>query len=290
MMVWANAVIQGVLAGGLYALMALGLSLAFGIMRLVNIAHGDLTVLAAFIALSLAAWLGVDNWVVLILLVPLMGLLGYLLQRSLLNRVLGSDLLPPLLMTFGLSIMIQSGLLQVYSADTRSLPSGTLATESLSLGGGLQVGVLPLLVLGVAVLVFVLLQGLFRYTRLGRAFRAAADDPHTIRLMGVDNRHVYALAMGLAMAVTALGGFFFVLGSNVGPAEGGLRLIYAFEAVIIGGLGSLWGTLLGALVLGVAQSIALQLNPGWGILGGHLAFLLVLAFRPQGLFPVVKHA
>ncbi|WP_323029532.1 branched-chain amino acid ABC transporter permease [Castellaniella defragrans] len=290
MMVWANAVIQGVLAGGLYALMAVGLSLAFGIMRLVNIAHGDLTVLAAFIALSLATWLGVGNWVVLILLVPLMGLLGYLLQRSLLNRVLGSDLLPPLLMTFGLSIMIQSGLLQVYSADTRSLPSGTLTTESFSLGGGLQVGVLPLLVLGVAVLVFVLLQGLFRCTRLGRAFRAAADDPHTIRLMGVDNRHVYALAMGLAMAVTALGGFFFVLGGNVGPAEGGLRLIYAFEAVIIGGLGSLWGTLLGALVLGVAQSIALQLNPGWGILGGHLAFLLVLAFRPQGLFPVVKHA
>ncbi len=192
-------------------------------------------------------------------------------------------------MTFGLSIVIQSGLLEIYSADARGLAAGNLVTDSLALGGGLHVGILPLLIMGMAILVFVLLQLLFARTRLGRAFRAAADDPQIVSLMGVDNRHVYALAMGLAMAVTAIGGFFFVLGASVAPSDGGARLIYAFEAVIIGGLGSLWGTLIGAIVLGVAQSVALQINPGWGILGGHLAFLLILMFRPYGLFPVVKN-
>ncbi len=289
MMHWINIVVQGGLIGGLYALMAIGLSLSFGIMRLVNIAHGDLTVMSAFIALAIAAWLGAGSLLILPLAIVAMALLGYALQRLLLNRVLGTDLLPPLLVTFGLSIIIQNGLLEIFSADTRILPSGSLVTDSISVAGGLQVGVLPLLTFVVALGVFALLQALFSWTRLGRTFRAAADDPHTVRLMGVDNRHVYALAMGLAMAVTAIGGMFFVLSTTVGPAEGGARLIYAFEAVIIGGLGSLWGTLIGAMVLGIAQSLALQINPGWGILGGHLAFLLILMFRPQGLFPVAKH-
>lgn len=285
---WLNVILQGVMAGGLYALMAIGLSLSFGIMRLVNIAHGDLAVLSAFLAFALAAWLDLGPFWVLPLLVPIMAAAGYALQRGILNRVLGADLLPPLLVTFGLSIVIQNGLLEIFSADTRSLQVGALQTDSLSLPGGLRVGTLPLLIAVAAVVVFALLQALFSLTRLGRAFRAAADDPQTVKLMGVNDRHVYALAMGLAMAVTAIGGFFFALGTNVGPAEGGARLIYAFEAVIIGGLGSLWGTLLGAIVLGVAQAVALELNPGWGILGGHLAFLLILMFRPYGLFPATQ--
>jgi len=213
-MQWINIMIQGGLTGGLYALMAVGLSLAFGIMRLVNIAHGDLTVLAAFMALTLAVWLSPGSFFILPLTVVLMAVLGYGLQRLLFNRVLGNDLLPPLLVTFGLSIIIQNGLLEIFSADTRILPSGTLVTDSLSLGANVQVGLLPLLTFAVALGVFALLQALFSWTRLGRTFRAAADDPDTVKLMGVDNRHVYALAMGLAMAVTAIGGYFFVLSTT----------------------------------------------------------------------------
>lgn len=285
---WLNVILQGAMTGGLYALMAIGLSLSFGILRLVNIAHGDLAVLSAFLAFALTAWLGLGPFWVLPILVPIMAVVGYALQRGILNRVLGADLLPPLLVTFGLSIVIQNGLLEAFSADTRSLQAGALRTVSLSLPGDLHVGALPLLITVVAVVVFALLRALFSLTRIGRAFRAVADDPQTVQLMGVDGRHVYALAMGLAMAVTAIGGFFFALGANVGPAEGGARLIYAFEAVIIGGLGSLWGTLFGAIMLGVVQSAAQQLDPGWGILGGHLAFLLILMFRPYGLFPATQ--
>lgn len=289
MIQWINVLIQGVMVGGLYALMAIGLSLAFGIMRLVNIAHGDLTVLSAFLAFSLAAWLGVGagtTLAIMPLVVLIMGVLGYSLQRSILNRLLHGDLLPPLLATFGLSIVIQNGLLELFSANPRSLQVGPLKTASLELLRGLRVGLLPLIVIAVAVVVFGLLQLLFSKTTIGRAMRAVADDLETAKLMGINYRHVYALAMGLAMAVTAIGGFFFAVGTSVAPDDGGLRLIYAFEAVIIGGLGSLWGTCLGAIILGVAQAVALQLSPAWGILGGHLAFLLILMFRQQGLMPM----
>jgi branched-chain amino acid transport system permease protein len=132
------------------------------------------------------------------------------------------------------------------------------------------------------------LQYLFSRTRLGRAFRAASDDSTTAQLMGIDNKHVYGIAMALAMAVVALAGFYLALRANVSPSEGPARLIYAFEAVIIGGMGSLWGTLVGGMILGVAQSIGLKLDPGWGILAGHLTFLTVLVFRPNGLFPKTR--
>ncbi|MFC0386951.1 branched-chain amino acid ABC transporter permease [Muricoccus vinaceus] len=287
-MEWINAIIQGVLLGGLYGLFAAGLSLIFGVMRLVNIAHGDLIVLAAYLALVVTQALGIGPLPSLLLVVPLMAGIGYGLQRLLLNRALGDDLLPPLLVTFGLSVIIQNGLLEVFSADSQRLQAGAIEVAALPLGGGLAVGVLPLLQFGVAVAAIAGLQLLSWRTPLGRAFRATADDPEVARLMGLDNRHVFALAMALSLAVVALAGVFLAVRTNFDPAIGPARLIFGFEAVIIGGLGSLWGTLAGGVLLGVAQSIGAQVDPGWQILAGHLLFLLVLAVRPEGLFPRLR--
>lgn len=282
---WINILLQGLMTGGLYALFAAGLSISFGIMRVINIAHGDFAVLAAYLAVALVASTGLDPFAAMLLVVPLMALLGYGLQRLILNRTLGADVLPPLLVTFGFSIIIQNLLLAIFSADTRGLATGTLGTDSLALGGDVAVGWLPLLIMTTAVALLAGLQWLFVRTGLGRAFRATADDPTTARLMGIDNKHVYAIAMALAMAFVAVAGFFLAVRANISPTDGPARLIYAFEAVIIGGMGSLWGTLAGGIVLGIAQAVGLMFDPGWGILTGHLTFLAVLVFRPNGLFP-----
>jgi branched-chain amino acid transport system permease protein len=284
---WLNGIVQGVLVGGLYALFATGLSLIFGVMRLVNIAHGDLIVLAAFIALVAGQTLGLHPLAALVIVVPVMALVGYALQRLLLNRTLGKDILPPLLVTFGLSVIIQNLLLQLFTADSRKLQAGALESWSVALAPGLSIGALPLLTFGVAIGVIGGLQLLFYRTELGRAFRATSDDQDTAQLMGIDNAHLFALAMALSLAVVAIAGVLLAIGTNFDPSIGPARLLFAFEAVIIGGLGNLWGTLAGGVVLGVAQAIGAQIDPGWQILAGHLAFLAVLAARPTGLFPKV---
>jgi branched-chain amino acid transport system permease protein len=285
MTVWLDALIQGVLLGGLYALFAAGLSLIFGVMRLVNLAHGDLIVLAAFVILAIADRLGLDPFVAVLLAVPVLFAVGYALQRVLLNRTLGRDLLPPLLVTFGLSIIIQNGLLQLFSADSQRLRSGAIETASISLGGGIAVGVVPLLTLLSAVAVIVLLNLVFYRTAIGRAFRATSDDLEVAQLMGINHGRIFAVAMGLAFVVIAIAALYLGLRANFDPTIGPARLLYAFEAVIIGGLGSFWGTLAGGIVLGLAQTVGARIDPEWQILSGHLAFLVVLALRPRGLFP-----
>jgi branched-chain amino acid transport system permease protein len=287
-MIWLNVILQGVLVGGLYAMFAAGLSLIFGVMRLVNIAHGDLIVLAAYVALVTTQTLGIGPLTSLLIVVPMMALIGYLLQWLVLNRTLGDDLLPPLLVTFGLSVIIQNGLLTLFTADSVKLQAGALEVATLRLTEDIYVGVLPLLQFAVAVAVIGALQFIFYRTALGRAFRATADNPDVAQLMGLDNRRVFALAMALSLAVVAIAGVFLAVRANFDPSQGPARLIFGFEAVIIGGLGSLWGTLAGGLILGVAQAIGAHLNPGWQILAGHIAFLIVLAVRPQGLFPKVR--
>jgi branched-chain amino acid transport system permease protein len=215
-----------------------------------------------------------------------MALLGYALARGVFNHTLvGADIMPSLLVTFGLSIIIQNLLLVLFSADSQGLNAGNLETASLALTQGLAVGWLPLLIFITAVVVIVGLQWLFSYTALGRAFRAAADDQETVQLMGIDNRQIYALALAIALGVVAIAGIFLAVRTTFTPSIGPGRLLFAFEAVIIGGLGSFWGTLLGGMILGVAQSIGAKLDPGWQILAGHLVFLAVLLVRPQGLFP-----
>jgi branched-chain amino acid transport system permease protein len=285
---WINVIIQGVLVGGLYAMFAAGLSLIFGVMRLVNIAHGDLIVLAAYLALVTTQTLGIDPLTSLLIVVPLMAAIGYALQWLVLNRALGDDLLPPLLVTFGLSVIIQNALQQVFTADPQKLNAGAIEMASFRLIEGVFIGVLPLLQFALAVMVIGALQLIFYRTALGRAFRATADNPQVAQLMGLDNRHVFALAMALSLAVVAIAGVLLAVRANFDPSIGPARLIFGFEAVIIGGLGSLWGTLAGGIILGVAQAIGAKLDPGWQILAGHLAFLLVLALRPEGLFPKVR--
>jgi branched-chain amino acid transport system permease protein len=285
---WVNIILQGVLVGGLYAMFASGLSLIFGVMRLVNIAHGDLIVLAAYFAWVATNALGINPLVSIIIVAPIMAALGYGLQRALFNRTLGDDLLPPLLVSFGLSVIIQNGLLDLFTADSHKLQAGLIETDSIHIGGGLAVGILPLIQFIVAIAVIATLQAIFYRTAIGRAFRATSDDQSVAQLMGLDNRHVYALAMALSLTVVAIAGIFIAVRANFDPSIGPARLIFGFEAVIIGGLGSMWGTLAGGVILGVAQAIGAEIDPGWQVLAGHLVFLLIVALRPEGLFPKVQ--
>jgi len=280
-----DTIIEGVLLGGVYALFALGLSLIFGIMRLVNLAHGDLILLAAYLVLSATTALGLPLAAASLLVFITMFVLGFVLQRLVLERVLGDDILPPLLVTFGLSIVIQNGLLLGYGADSRRLQAGAFESSSVVLAPGLSVGLAPLTALVTAVAAVALLQLIFYRTSLGRAFRATADNPVIAQLMGVNERNVYAIAVGLSLAVSVIAAVVLGIRASFDPSIGPARLLYAFEAVIIGGLGSLWGTLAGGIVLGLAQAIGGRVNPEWQILAGHLAFLTVLMVRPRGLFP-----
>jgi branched-chain amino acid transport system permease protein len=290
-----ETVLQGLLLGGLYGLFALGQSLMFGVMRLTNTAQGDFIVLGSFAAVAgmgLLASIGYSGafapLVVLLSLVPIAFAFGYVLQRYVLNGTLGRDPLPSLVVTFGLSIVIQNLLLEVFSADPRSIETAGLNTESLALPGGMAIGVLPLIVFAVAVVATGALQWLFDSTRLGRAFRAVSDDREIAELMGLDSMKVYALATAIAFVLIALAGVLQGMRTTVSPADGPLLLLFAFEAVIIGGMGSFWGTLVGALLLGITQQIGFRLDPGWGIWIGHIVFLVVLVVRPQGLFPKTR--
>ena len=283
-MIWIDSLIQGILLGGLYALFAAGLSLVFGIMRLVNLAHGDLIVFSAYVTLAFVSLLGLHPFVAAIVAAPVMFGIGWLLQRLVLNRVLGPDILPPLLVTFGLSIVLQNALLETWSADSRRLSVGALETASLSLGP-ITVGVLPVMTFITAILVIIVLNQISFKTELGRAFRATSDDPVTAQLMGIRPNSIFATAMGLAMVIAVIAALYLGIRANFDPSIGPARLIYAFEAVIIGGLGSLWGTLLGGIIIGVAQTIGATINPEWQILAGHIAFLVVLSFKPRGLMP-----
>jgi branched-chain amino acid transport system permease protein len=283
-MVWVDTVVQGILLGGLYALFATGLSLVFGIMRLVNLAHGDLIVLGAFLILVLVTALGLDPFVAALVALPLMFAIGWALQIVVLNRTLGDDILPPLLVTFGLSVVIQNALLEGFTADSRRISAGALETASVALGP-VSIGVMPLLTFLSAIAVVVGLNQLFYRTSLGRAFRATSDDPVTAGLMGIKPNRVFAIATGIAFVVVTIAALYLGTRANFDPTIGPARLIYAFEAVIIGGLGSLWGTLIGGIIIGVAQTVGAAINPEWQILAGHVAFLIVLGFRPRGLFP-----
>jgi branched-chain amino acid transport system permease protein len=282
-----DMLLQGLLLGGLYALFALGQSLMFGVMRLTNTAQGDFIILGGFFSISLVGATGLAPGWALLLIAPAAFMFGYVLQRFLLNGTLGKDPLPSLVVTFGLAIIIQNLLLELYSADPRSLDAGALALDSLSIGIA-TVGTLPLLTLGVSVLATLALQALFSFTSLGRSFRAVSDDREAAQLMGIRPSIVYAQATGIAFVLIALAGTLQAMRTTVSPSDGPLLLLFAFEAVIIGGMGSFWGTLLGALLLGISQQIGFRFDPGWGIWFGHLTFLLVLLIRPQGLFPKTR--
>ena len=281
-----ETLVQGALLGGLYTLFALGQSLMFGVMRLTNTAQGDFIILGAFAVIAGMSLTGGEApWLVALAVLPVAFGFGYLLQRYVLNGTLGKDPLPSLVVTFGLSIVIQNLLLELFSADPRAIETGGLSTQGVALGEAMSVGVLPLVVLAVALTATGALQWLFARTALGRSFRAVSDDREIAELMGLNAKKVYALATAIAFVLIAIAGVLQGMRTTVSPSDGPLLLLFAFEAVIIGGMGSFWGTLAGAMILGVTQQIGFRLDPGWGIWFGHIVFLAVLVLRPQGLFP-----
>lgn len=280
-MIWVNQVVQGVLLGGYYAVLACGLSLMFGVMRIINLAHGDLAILGAFLLWVLAAHHGVSPWLGLVVVLPVMAGLGWVLQRTLLERSLRAGVLTPLLTTFGLAIVIQNLLFEAYGADERSLFPyiGTLGYSNWTITSDILVAKLYVLIFVVAVALLGGLHLFLRRTSPGHALRATAEDPDTAELVGVNSRAVYAYAAAIAVATAALAGAFLGMRSSFSPYAGSQQLIFGFEAVVIGGIGSLWGTLIGGIVLGVSQNIGAQINPQWFVLAGHIVFLAVVAGR-----------
>ena len=284
-----ETLVQGVLLGGLYTLFALGQSLMFGVMRLTNTAQGDFIILGAFAVIAGVSLTGGEApWLVALAVLPVAFGFGYVLQRYVLNGTLGKDPLPSLVVTFGLSIVIQNLLLELFSADPRAIDTGGLSTQGIALGGAMSVGVLPLVVLAIALVATGALQWLFARTALGRSFRAVSDDREIAELMGLNAKKVYAFATAIAFVLIAVAGALQGMRTTVSPSDGPLLLLFAFEAVIIGGMGSFWGTLAGAMILGITQQIGFRLDPGWGIWFGHIVFLVVLVLRPQGLFPKTR--
>jgi branched-chain amino acid transport system permease protein len=285
-MIWTNAILQGLLVGGLYALLASGLSLVFGVMRIVNLGHGDFSILAAYLVLVVA---GHSNlWLGTIAVLPIMALLGYALQRSLLNRALSLGVLSPLLITFAFSIILQNALLKIFTSDTRSIQTESLGSASLKISDSISVGYLPLVTFFVGVILTLTLHVFLTRTQIGRAMRATSDDPTAAELIGINNRHIYGLATGIGLFAAGIAGILFGMRTQFSPSLGPVALIFAFEAVIIGGLGSLWGTLVGGIVLGIGQSIGAQINPAFGVLAGHLVFIAILLFKPEGLLSKQK--
>ncbi len=283
--VWVNQILQGILLGGLYTLFATGLSLSAGVMRFVNIAHGDFIVLTSFVLLLLTTTLGLNPVVATLIVLPIAFVFGFGLQRFLLQRVVGENVLLVILITFGLSIIIQNGLLEGFGADPQKISGGSLETATIGLGDGINVGVFQLITFVAAVTLVAVLDVVLYRSNIGAMIRAVSDDVAAADLIGLSSGRIYGVAMGISFVTIAIAAGFMSIWTNFDPASGGTRLLIAFEAIVLGGLGSLWGSLVGGIVLGIAQSVGAQFDIAWQMLAGHIVFLIVLAIRPQGLFP-----
>ncbi len=284
-MAWVNAIIQGILTGGLYALFACGLSLMFGVMKVVNLAHGDLATVAGYIGIGIIAATHMPFLWSVPIVVLAMAVVGYVLQRTLIQAALRRGELTTLIVTFGLSMVIENGLLQFFSANNRGLGVGdNIVTASFSIGSQIQVAWLDVIIFVLAIVVLLGLQYYMSSTKYGRLIRAVADDREAAQLCGADYRHVFGVAAAIAFGTVALAGMAYGMTTVISPTTGtDTILLFAFAAVVIGGLGSLWGTLLGGIILGIAQQIGAQLNISYELLAGYIVFLAVLVIRPQGL-------
>ena len=291
-MIWVNDIIQGILLGGLYALFACGLSLLFGVMKVINLAHGDLAILAGYLAVGVIAVTHIPAVWSFIIVVPLFAALGYLAQRTLIQASLNRGVLTTLLVTFGLSVVIENALQQFFSANSHSLGIGSLVSDSFGIGSQITIAYLDLVIFLVAVVVLLGLQYFLSSSKQGRLIRAVADDREAAQLAGADYRHVFGIAAAIAFATVALAGIAYGMYTSFDPSSGttALLLLFAFEAVVIGGLGSLWGTLAGGILLGVVQQLGAQINSNDQILAGQLLFLLVLLVLPQGLTSIRRPA
>jgi branched-chain amino acid transport system permease protein len=277
-------IMNGILLGGLYAIIGIGLSMIFGIVKLVNLAHGDLMILASYLSLVFMMFLGVPPLVTFVFAVPAMFFIGFVLQAYLINRVLGKGMEPPLILAFGLSIITQNCLLLVFTPDARSLIS-SLSVTTIQVAGFLNIPVIYLIDFLIGLVVISVLHQFLQKTYMGRAIRAASDDEGAAQLMGINTKNIYAYAMGIAMITAAIAGVLVGMTFTFYPHTGPQYLTIAFGVVIIGGLGSMIGTFLGGIILGLAQLLGgYFLGPGLQLLSGYLILLIVLTVRPQGIF------
>jgi branched-chain amino acid transport system permease protein len=283
--VWINQILQGILLGGLYTLFATGLSLTAGVMRFVNIAHGDFIVLTSFVLLVFTTTLGLNPVLATAIVLPIAFVFGFGLQRFLLQRVVGENVLLVILVTFGLSIIIENGLLEGFGADPQKISGGWIETATIGLGDGINMGVFQVVTFAAAVVMVAVLDLILYRSGIGAKIRAVSDDVAAANLIGLSSARIYAVAMGISFVTIGIAAGFMSIWTNFDPASGGSRLLIAFEAIVLGGLGSLWGSLAGGIVLGIAQSVGAQFDIAWQMLAGHIVFLIVLAIRPQGLFP-----
>lgn len=283
-MIWVNVLIQGILIGGFYALFACGLSLMFGVLKVINLAHGDMAVVAGYVAVFLTPHLHIPELWSFLVVVPLFGLIGYVLQRTLIQKSIDRDPFTTLLVTFGLSVVIENLLLEVYSANGQTVNIGSLVYKSWNPTSIVYISYVSLAVLAAAVIVLGALQLFLSKTRTGRLIRAVADDREAAQISGANYRHIFGIAAAIAFGTVALAGIAYGMMTQFAPTSGGVNLLFAFEAVVVGGIGSLWGTLVGGIALGVAQQLGAHFNPQYQVLAGNVLFLLVLAVRPQGLF------
>jgi branched-chain amino acid transport system permease protein len=282
---WINQLLQGILLGGLYTLFATGLSLSAGVMRFVNIAHGDFIVLCGYILLVLTTSLGLNPVVATLIVLPIAFAFGFGLQRFLLQRVVGENVLLVILVTFGLSIIIENGLLEGFGADPQKVSGGWVETATVALGHGINMGLFQIMTFIAAVALVAVLDLLLYRTGIGAKIRAVSDDVAAADLIGLSSVRIYAVAMGISFVTVGIAAGFMSIWTQFDPSSGPTRLLIAFEVIVLGGLGSLWGSLVGGIVLGIAQSIGGQFDIAWQMLAGHIVFLIVLALRPQGLFP-----
>jgi branched-chain amino acid transport system permease protein len=282
---WINAIAQGILLGGLFAMFACGLSLLFGVIGVINLAHGDFAVLGAYVTIAIIPSVAFNAMWAVLFVVPIFAVLGYVLQRTMLQRSIEIDPLTSLLVTFGLSVVIENALLEKYSNDSQSLDVGGLVRSALHVNDQISLSWLNIGILVLAVVVLSAVQLFLRRTSIGRQIRAVADDREAAEIAGVRTKHVAGVAAAVAFATVALAGLCFGSVQQFSPYSGSSLLLFSFEAVIIGGLGSLWGTLAGGILLGVAQTVGAQIDPSSGELAGHLVFLAILVLRPSGLFP-----
>jgi branched-chain amino acid transport system permease protein len=284
-MTFVNALVQGILLGGLFALFACGLSLMFGVMEVINLAHGDVAVAAVYLAVVLIPATHIPAIWIFVLVVPVFVVGGYLLQRLLFQQALGSGPITTLLVSFGLSVVLENVLLEVFTANSQSLNIGSLVSGSVQVSNQVYLPYLSLIILGTAVVALVVVQIFLARTRTGRMVRAVADDREAAQLVGASYRHLFGVAAALAFGTVALAGLALGMYTSVAPSAGPSYLLYGFAAVVIGGLGSLWGTLLGGMILGVASTVGALVDPDFGAMLPYLVFLAVLAARPHGLFP-----
>ncbi|MDO6966559.1 branched-chain amino acid ABC transporter permease [Rhizobium alvei] len=276
-----NQIIQGILLGGYYALIACGLSFMFSVMRIINLAHGSLAVVAAYLIFVLSEKAHLPLWLCLLVSVAVMAVVGWLIQRLILERSARSGQLLPILSTFGLSMVIDNTLFEQFGADTRSLAGaiGDLSWDSWELPGGLFVGKLPVIIFATAVIMLAALQLMLTRTKIGRAIRATAEDPDTAGLVGIDARRVNATAAAIALVTVTIAGLFLGMRATFEPYSGAPQLLFAFEAAVIGGAGSLWGTLAGGIILGIAQTFGASVHPLGFLIAGHAVFLVILFTR-----------